>query len=246
MKKTIKFMALMLALTVSLAACGGGNNTGKNAGTNAGTDADANAGEGEAGGTQQEAAGPKYPALELPDVTGLATAEAAGNGAKYSYPADQWTFDEDNGQLFYNDTLEASAKVNATVRFEAADTVLTEKDLAALKEGFSGGDLSFMEAKHAEFVSVDGAKVAYLDVVITDLETYVDMIIEQAGFSDEDLESYGGRDGLLEMIPPTNQLMFYFNVDGDLYSLSGVYFDDAQRDAMMKLFATVLPTVVKG
>lgn len=236
MRKTIKLMAPMLALAVLLAACGSGNDGGNDAGVNNGT---------ETGGVQQESTGSKYSALELPDVTGLTTAEATGNGAKYSYPADKWTLDEDNGQLFYNDTLEANAKVNGTVRFEAADTELTEDDLADMKASFLDGDMSFIEAKHAEFVSVGGSKVAYLDLAITDLEAYVDMIIEQAGLSEENLESYGGRDGLLEMIPPTNQLMFYFNVDGDLYSLSGVYFDDVQRNALMELFATVLPTVVK-
>ncbi len=98
MKKTIKLMALMLTLIVLLAACGGRNGAGVN------TDAVAG-GDRETGSTQQEDAGSEYPALELPDVTGLATAEATGNGAKYSYPADKWSLDEDNGRLFYNDTL---------------------------------------------------------------------------------------------------------------------------------------------
>ncbi len=131
------------------------------------------------------------------------------------------------------------------MRFETADTELTEDNLANMEAGFAGGDMSFIEAKHAEFVSVGGSRVAYLDMVVTDFETYADMIIEQADFSDEDLEIFGGRDGFLEIIPPTNHLMFYFNADGDLYSLSGVYFNDIQRDALMELFATALPTVVK-
>lgn len=191
--------------------------------------------------------GDSYPELELPDVSALETVHAVCEDVRFDYPDGKWTLaGQDPAQLYLTQTLEDSASVAVTVRFEAASTKLTESDLRDLKKEMLSADMDFMEAAAAEFRSVDGERVAYLDIVVSDMDRYLDAILEAAGLTEADLADMGGRDALLESMPATSQLMFYFNRGADLYSVSGVYFNEDQKNALLELFAVIYPSLGKA
>ena len=142
-------------------------------------------------------------------------------------------------ELTGNLTLREASTINGVFK-------LTESDLRDLKKEMLSADMDFMEAAAAEFRSVDGERVAYLDIVISDMDRYLDAILEAAGLTEADLADMGGRDALLESMPATSQLMFYFNRGADLYSVSGVYFDEDQKNALLELFAVIYPSLGKA
>lgn len=239
MKKLTSLLAILLALTLLLAACGGKTDSGKDSGKDKEENKEDNKED-----NKEEDKDTEYPALELPDISGVSLTDGEGNGAAFSYPSDKWTLAD--GQLYLNETIEDNAKANASVRFEAASTELTEKDMKELKDALLTEEMSFMNFNAAEFRSVDGGKAAYIDIVISDKEAYIDFIIDFAGLTDEMLEQAGGRDGILEAMPATNQLAIYFNNGGDLYSLSGVYFTESQKNDLLELFAAVYGSIKKA
>lgn len=216
-------MALLLALTMLLAACSGGN-----------------------GGKDGDKAdkGPEYPVLELPDISGLELTDAKGEDASLSFVGDKWEYTGDAPMQFYlYETIEDSTKVNVLINYEADLDDITDDDLEDVKSAMLSEEMSFLKANAAEFRTVDGEKVMYIDIGISDKRAYVDYIMEGAGLTEEDLEPFGGVEGLLELMPPTNQMMFYFIKDGHMFSLTGMYFTESQKNDILELFACVFSTI---
>lgn len=228
MKKLTSVFAFILVLVMLLAACGTGSTGDKD-------------------DDQEENKTPAYPALELPDVSGMSLTEVSGTSVKFSCPADDWTVSDDGNpvMLYLNETIEDDAKVNMSVKYEAELKELTDKDLADIKSGVLSEDMSFMEATAAEFRSVGDEKVMYLDLEVTDVEAYVDFIIENAGLDDATLEALGGREGILAVMPASSNLMVYFVRDGHLFSMSGIYFTGDQKDALLEFVSAAFSTLEK-
>lgn len=247
MKKATKILALLLALmmVLSLAACGetgkgGADNDADGSNTAGGGDTDDGSSVGD---DKQEDESATYPALDLPDVSGLTLTEEEFSDVKFSYPADKWTADStDSVTLYLNDTLEDNARVNMNVKYEAEMDEFSQSDLDEITETLEG-QMSFMTANAAEFRSVGDIPVMYIDMVVGDKDAYVDFLIENSGLSESDLESVGGREGILEIMPATNQMMIYAIKDGHLFSLTGIYFDDAQHNDLLELASAVLSTL---
>lgn len=187
-----------------------------------------------------------YPVIETADYSDV-TLETVGNSQfSCSYPADGWEAVENNQlQFFWSETIGSGQSVNITLSLvstsKAPDSYNWIEDmLSQLEDGaLEGYDIAI---ESIEPRLLDGDVVVYAEIVTQITEEMIDLMIEQGVYTEQQIEDAGGREILLS-IPPTTQISITAKKDGYLYTCSGTYYEQEQKQIVLDTMAIVLGTV---
>lgn len=256
--KSSTILAFILA-SVLLTGCGGNDVQGGNEGESqrsenaalgnqedASPNVDASSNEEAPTGGQDSDDEKNYPVVETADYSG-AVLETAGNSQfSCSYPADGWTAAEGNPlQIFWLETVGSGQAVNITMSLastsKAPDNYNWIEDmLSQLEDGALEGFAITVESIEPRLLN--GEAVVYAEIVTQITDEMIDLMIEQGVYTEEQIENAGGREVLLS-IPPTTQISITAKQGGYLYTCTGTYFDQEQKQMVLDTMAIVIGTV---
>lgn len=248
--KSSKILAFILA-SVLLTGCGGNDVQGGNEGESQrsenaalGNQQDASSNE-EASADGQESDDEKnYPVIETADYSGVALETAGNSQFSCSYPADGWIAVEDNPlQIFWSETVGSGQAVNITMSLastaKAPDNWL-EDMLSQFQDGaLEGFDITI---ESIEPRLLNGEAVVYAEIVTQITDEMIDLMIEQGVYTEEEIESIGGREVLLA-IPPTKQISVTAKQGDYAYTCTGTYYNQEQKQLVLDAMAIVVGTV---
>lgn len=252
-------LALILA-SVLLTGCGGKDVQGGNEGESqrnenatgqnredASLNVDDSSNEdGLAGGQNSDDDAENYPVIKTADYSDVALETAENGQIRCSYPADEWiAWESDPIQIFCLETLESDQAVNITMSL--ASTVKApdnydwiEDMLSQLEGGALDGFAITIESIEPRLLN--GETVVYAEMVTEITDEMIDLLVEQGIYTEEDIESVGGREVLLA-VPPTTQISITAKQGGYLYTCTGTYYDQAQKQMVLDTMAIVIGTV---
>lgn len=204
------------------------------------------AGCGGDGGDAKEDTYSEYPVIEAADYSGMELDTVSNDKLSYSYPAGQWEFIwEDPLQIAQTETMGTGKTVNINMNLEAQgqkgdgwmDDVMDQLSPENFEEQGDSMDIRAMEIR-----TLNGEPVVYMEVVTKITDEMLDMMIDSGVYTEEMLEDLGGREALLA-IPPTTQIAIYTVKDGTLFSCTGTYFGEEQKQVVLDTMAVMIATV---
>ncbi len=255
--KILKVKGLLLALLTAAMLCGCGVN-GRGAANESTLPADSGEDEIEAGteGTSEsdskesssseaEEEAVSYPVIEAVDYSGMELETISNSEMSYSYPAGEWEkILDDPLQIAWEETISTNQAVNINMNLEATgikEDGWTDDLMAQLSnENFEsvGYDIT-IEA--SEVRSLNGNPVVYMEVVTKITDEMIDMLIDSGAYTEEMIEAAGGREVLLAT-PPTTQIAIYTVKDGTLFSCTGTYYAEDQKQMVLDTMTIMLDT----
>ena len=266
--KRCKILALLLASILLLAGCGGndaqkGNGAGgesqgnenvvgenrEDASSNEeelpGEDEDASAEEQNSGNDEKN-----YPVIEVADYSDLPLEGIENDQIACAFPVDEWiASDEIPGQLqiFWEETIGTGQAININISLASASKVPANYDwiedmLSQLEDGALEGFAITVESIEPRLL--EGETVVYAELVTQITDEMIDLMIDQGVYTEEQIASAGGREVLLS-IPPTTQISITAERDGYLYTCTGTYYDQEQKQMVLDTMAIVIGTVEK-
>lgn len=210
-RKTLSVLAACLALCLLLAACG----------------ADLSA----------------YPVMDAVALADLALEVVSNDEISVQYPAGEWTGVDGSVPLtvYYAETMDSGQAVNVNAQQSGTYSgKLTEKYLNSLLESFAE-TFPNMDIQLAELRTLDGKPVIYMESVMQFTNDAIDYFIEQGVWTEDYIDSVGGRDFILS-IPPTDQVTLYTVKGAYLYVYTGTYYEASQKDAVLRCMTILAET----
>lgn len=218
MKKGIKTISLLLALTFVIASFAGCGTTG---------------------GEQKD---PQLTVIEGVDPSTLTLGSAERDTLKISFDSTKWHHWEQmqNLGIALTETWEAENTVN--IQFidngEPNASEVTETHLEQLMKGFEGsGD--WFDASIHELRMFEGKKVIYIETTVTCTEDYLAFLVESGSYTQEWVDE--NKEELMNA-PSTKQVQVYTIVDGHLVSYVGTYFEDAHKQIVLDAITVAIQT----
>lgn len=188
---------------------------------------------------------PKY--LELPDIEldGMSLDTVQGNDFTTSYPDKDWLPLEVSGGVFFYYVETLSDPIRAVdIEVQLVSSFQGELSLDDMDDITSQrGELSeYITINSNEFRTIHGNTVIYLETIIPYTEEYIDFMVNSGVIPEETIKEYGGRDALLS-VSSANQVVLYSVVDGNLYLLTGNYYDASQKAIVLEAMSVMLLTI---
>lgn len=267
--RVLRVKGLILALLASamLAGCGGNGSGEKNESTPVAgysendtesktektpeneDDKDSNEGstsEPESGAEVETA---DYPVIEAVDYSGMELETISNSKMSYSYPAGEWekVFD-DPLQIAWEETIGTNQAVNINMNLEV--TGIKGSDwMDDMMEQLSNENLESagygINVKVSEVRSLNGNPVVYMEVLTQITDEMIDMMIDSGVYTEEMIEAAGGRETLLA-VPPTTQIAIYTAKDGNVFSCTGTYYAEDQKQDVLDTMTILLGTAEKN
>lgn len=188
------------------------------------------------------AGAPKYPELPAADTEGVVLESVATDTFKFCYPGESWVQAEAAGQLaviYVGDDGE-DGQCNFNVQLSAAyEGKLADKDREELMAALDAYD-GYITVDLSELRLLKGEPVIYMETTMQFTDAYLDLMVEEGVFTEEYIAELGGRELFLSL-PPTHQVMIYASVDGGLFLYTGTYYNQAQKDALLRALTVVIP-----
>lgn len=192
-------------------------------------------------GSSGAASTPDYPVIEAVDTTGMTLETADDGSVQVSYPAGEWTQNPDMGTLtiLYTESMGTGQAISLNVQCAGdCPATLTDSDRETLMAQFEGQvglsiDVSEMRLLH-------GQPVIYTETTMTMTDEYIDLALESGAFTQEMLDSIGGREALLNA-EPTRQVNLYAVVNDKLFIYSGTYHTAEQKQLLVDGLTVIVP-----
>ncbi|MEM5769509.1 MAG: hypothetical protein AAGU32_14625, partial [Bacillota bacterium] len=176
---------------------------------------------------------PNYPAMQSVDLSTLNLSSTANSQMEVKYPADTWISDPTMQPLtlFYAETADSENAVNINVQLSSPyEGELKERDMQILQEQLISeyGDTGGIELTLAEMRLLNGEPIIYMESHFKINEKLIDLMIDQQIWTEEWIESVGGRAAILAR-PETNTITVYSVVSGYVFIYTGTYYDAAEK-----------------
>lgn len=202
---------------------------------------DASAGEQESDNEEEN-----YPVIETADYSDVAVETAKNSQFSCSYPSDGWEAQEGNPlQLYLSETMGSGQAVNITVSLVSTTKAPENYDwIGDMLEQLEDGALDAFDitVESIEPRLLNGEAVVYAEIVTQITDEMIDLMIEQGVYTEEQIESIGGREVILA-IPPTTQISITAKRDGYLYTCTGTYYEQEQKQEVLDTMAIVIGTL---
>lgn len=251
--KSSTILALILA-SVLLTGCGGRDVQGGNEGDSqrnenavGGNSGDASSDEDASAEGQDSADEEKnYPVIVTADYSDVALETAGNSQFSCSYPTDGWMAVEGNPvQIYWEETIGSGQAVNITMSLASTSKAPDDYDwiedmLSQLEDGALEGFAITVESIEPRLLN--GEAVVYAELVTQITDEMIDLMIEEGVYTEEAIENAGGREVLLS-IPPTTQISITAKQGGYLYTCTGTYYDQEQKQMVLDTMAIVIGTV---
>lgn len=186
-----------------------------------------------------------YPVIEAVDYSGMELETISNSEMSYSYPAGEWEqiFD-DPLQIAWEETINTNQAVNINMNVEA--TGVTQDDwMDDLMEELSNENLESagygITVEASEVRSLNGEPVVYMELITQITDEMLDLMIDSGIYTEEMIDSIGGRETLLAA-PPTTQIAIYTVKDGTILSCTGTYYAPEQKQNVLDTMSIMIQT----
>lgn len=186
-----------------------------------------------------------YPVIEAVDYSGMDLETISNSEMSYSYPAGEWEkiFD-DPLQIAWNETMGTNQAVNINMNLETTgikgDDWTDDLMEQLSSENFESAGYG-ISVEASEVRSLNGNPVVYMEIVTQITDEMIDLMIDSGVYTEEMIESAGGRETLLAA-PPTTQIAIYTVKDGTLFSCTGTYYAGDQKQMVLDTMTIMLET----
>lgn len=185
----------------------------------------------------------EYPELTEIDLESMELSSQENSLVRVSYDPETWIAmpNMDPLTLLYAETAAEEFSVNLTVTYTSESSKKPDeafmKELAEEMECING---DFMTLELSEMRQVQGNPVVYLESALVLNDAAIDNMIAEGEWSEEWLDSLGGRDAVRGITCRTVNL--YACVEKRAYVYTGSYYDDAQKEPLLAALATAIAT----
>lgn len=185
----------------------------------------------------------EYPELAEIDLESMELSSQENSLVRVSYDPENWVPQPmtDPMMLAYAPTVEEEFCVNLTVTYTGESSKKPDeaymKELAEEMERING---DFMTLELSEMRQVQGNPVVYLESAFVLNDAAIDNMIAEGEWSEEWLDSLGGRDAIRGITCRT--VNDYACVEKRAYVYTGSYYDDAHKEPLLAALATAIAT----
>lgn len=171
------------------------------------------------------------------------TATADGEYVKANYPSEEWTYIDDSPlspfMLSYTNASENNININISASQKSPYSLqeLAKLFPEQLKESTPGINVTLSEVK-----KFGKEELLYVETVTKITDESIDLLIEEGSLTEEMIEQAGGRE-VLKSTPETKQISFGIQKDGKLVFITGSYFNDSEKEVVLKAMNTLAQTI---
>ena len=156
------------------------------------------------------------------------------------FPADTgtWVLDDSTEPyiLYYSDSLSSGQACNFSVNIgQPYDSTLDQQVLESFVQSYTSANV-FITVTLSELRLLNGSPAIYAESTLHYTDEAIDYALENGLFTQELLDSLGGREAFLNT-PPVQQITVCPVVDGYLCVFTGTYFNDEQKQAILDAIA---------
>ena len=190
----------------------------------------------------------KYPVIELADLQGMELESISDGSFSFSYPSEDWevweqiTTDYQPLTIFYKGTAEDGSTSISVAENDTVVPKLTPELLQVMLDGLQE-EAPYMVIKTSEMRSMEGTPVFYLEDNLSLTEEGLDLMLSSGAWTEETIETMGGREALLSNNIASDQIQIYQLKNGKIYVYTGNYTDDAQKDMVLDAITVIAQTI---
>ncbi len=171
--------------------------------------------------------------------------EINGEVFSFSYPAEGW----EEGPEYSMDALmlavvdsETKGDCNVTVQLTTAyDGRISKAMLNELKMYYADETVDGVNLILAEMRKYNGRNIVYFEQETALTDDILDLLIEEKGWTEEDIDSFGGREAIKES-ESFKQMGVYYIAGGCLCISIGTYADDSHKEEVLDIMKLAMDT----
>lgn len=162
----------------------------------------------------------------------------------FDYPAESWkeTKGFANINVLANTNSTQGTNINIQESKEADKNLKVSDYVKAVKkelEEMSGGG---MKVQVAEVRKLNDTELAYIESTNKMTEESIDLALKSGTLTEEQINQLGGKEELLNA-PETKQIQMAPIIDNKFFIVTGTYYDDSEKEEVLKAMLTIIQTV---
>ncbi len=168
------------------------------------------------------------------------------NTLTFDYPSDDW----EQGQsptpeiikvVLYYKGENASEGTNINVGATSQSTDITLEDYVALMPSKLEKSSPGTKVNVAELRKINDIEIGYIEMSTKLEEKDIDYGLQQGIFTEQSINQAGGREALLNQ-PEVKQIQMSVSFEGKLTNITGTYYDDSEKEDVLKAMTTMAQT----